>query len=133
MEVRNCPRCGKMFVFVGRKICPDCREKDERDFDRIREYLRSHPGANLEEIHEGTGVEKEKVLEFLREGRLEVRKNGITAVRKCEVCGRVISRGRICDDCVQQFKSPLKRGNSREVGKRSRMYITEIWEKKGRK
>lgn len=137
MEVRNCRRCGKMFVYVGRDLCPECREEDERDFDRVREYLRRHPRADIEELHQETGVEREKILGFLREGRLEVDRDGISSVYRCRICGKVISHGRICLDCLEKFKKPLpgKEGELEYENRRpgsSRMYIKEIWDKKGR-
>ena len=142
MEVRNCRRCGEMFVYVGRDICPHCREEDERDFDRVREYLRQYPRADIQELHRETGVEKEKILGFLREGRLEVDKDSARSVLNCRICGTPISRGRICMDCLQKFKQSQAGGAERELdyenrlpgssSKNSRMYIKDIWAKKGR-
>lgn len=138
MEVRNCRRCGKMFIYVGRDICPRCREEDERDFDRVREYLRHYPRADIQELHRETGVDKEKILNFLREGRLEIDRDGISSVSQCRICGRPISQGRICLKCLEKFKQPLpgREGEldyeNRRPGSSGRMYIKEIWDKKGR-
>ncbi|MGI6574707.1 MAG: MerR family transcriptional regulator [bacterium] len=137
MEVRNCPRCGKIFVYVGRKYCPECREQDERDFDRVRKYLRRNPGSNIDKINEDTKVEKEKILQFLREGRLEQSPAGLTPLQKCEICGKEIKLGRICDQCLKQFRSRIKvnsKGQAEiEMYNYGRMYVREMWERKQRK
>ena len=133
MEVRNCARCKKMFVYVGRKVCPDCRELDQQDFDRVRQFLQKTPSANLDVVHEGTGVDREKILEFIREGRLEVKKDGFGAINKCEICGTTLEHGRICDICLRQFKQSYSGIESKgSVGglDRGRMYISDRLDKR---
>lgn len=106
MEVRNCPRCGKIFVYTGFNLCPACRREEEELFERVEAFLRSHPGANLEAVAEGTGIAKEIILDFIRSGRL------VTALKtegllRCEICGRPIDQGRICKECAGRLKQGL--------------------------
>lgn len=56
MNLRNCPQCGKLFVYNIRNLCPECIKKDEKDFGCVRDYLYNHPRATIEEISEETGV-----------------------------------------------------------------------------
>ena len=30
MQVRNCIRCGKLFNYIGKPICYECIQQDER-------------------------------------------------------------------------------------------------------
>lgn len=111
MEVRNCPRCGKVFVYTGRRFCLDCFREQEEQFRQVEMYLRSHPGANLQTVADGTGVAKEVILEFIRSGRLVTLK--AEGLLRCEICGRPIDRGRICEACATQMKSGLGHGRVR--------------------
>ena len=56
MKLRNCPQCGKLFVYSHRNLCPECLKKDEQDFDTVRDFLYDNPQASLEEISEETRI-----------------------------------------------------------------------------
>lgn len=145
MKVRNCRRCGKMFVYVGRDVCPQCRAEEEEEFEQVREYLRNNPYADIEELYEKTGVKKETILSFLREGRLEVLDSSLGGIGRCRICGKRIPQGRICQECLQSFKVPPKKGrelagrdleedrgkDSRRLG--GRMYTANRLDKRRRK
>ncbi|NLJ34501.1 MAG: MerR family transcriptional regulator [Firmicutes bacterium] len=117
MEVRNCRRCGKMFVYLGRDVCPQCRAEEEQEFEEVRDYLRKSPYADLEELHRETGVKKETILSFLREGRLEVLDTSLGGLGRCRICGTKISQGRICQECLRSFKVPPKKGKELAGGR----------------
>ena len=106
MDIRNCTRCGKIYQYDGFKICPTCRREDEEDFLKVREYLYDYPGANLQEVHEATGVATSKIIEFLRQGRLEVAEDS-NLILQCEKCGTSIKTGRYCDKCALELKREL--------------------------
>ena len=106
-DVRNCPRCGRVFVYRGREICPSCVAEEEEQFERVRRFLRDSPGATLEEVEEATGVPVELVLAFLRQGRL-VAAEGLKGVLFCQRCGASIDEGYLCSQC--------SRALAREVG-----------------
>jgi len=106
MDIRNCTRCGKIYQYDGFKICPTCRREDEEDFLKVREYLYDYPGANLQEVHEATGVATSKIIEFLRQGRLEVAEES-NLILQCEKCGTSIKTGRYCDKCALELKREL--------------------------
>lgn len=105
MEVRNCPRCGKIFVYTGVNLCPACRREEEELFRQVRSFLHSHPGANLEEVAQGTGIDKGLILEFIRRGRLLPLKG--EGELRCEICGRPIEQGRICRECAGELTQGL--------------------------
>lgn len=107
MNLRNCPECGKLFVYNHRNLCPECLKKDEEDFDIVRDFLYKNPKATVEEISKKTGVSSKSILEFLKEGRLMLRSNNVNIILSCELCGEPIVSGRLCEKCSKKFKRGL--------------------------
>lgn len=115
MELRNCPVCGKLFVYTVRNMCPNCAKKDEENFEKVRQYLYDVPNATLDEITEKTGVPAKNVLEYLKEGRLMLKKTN-TNILSCERCGAPILTGKYCDKCADEMKKQLERLKNRAFG-----------------
>jgi flagellar operon protein (TIGR03826 family) len=92
----NCRSCGGLYDGRPNDLCPACRRLDAENFERIRKYLREHEGATVEEVSEATEVSVQRILGYLREGRLIER---INASYPCEACGAVIHAGRLCAEC----------------------------------
>lgn len=127
MNVRNCPRCGKMFrPLSGRRICPDCVKADLEEFHSVRDYLRDHPGANIFEVTEATGVPVRKIQEYIREGRLVVSESADWGVT-CENCGAPVKTGRLCPECTEKLAKEIKTAGvsnwgDRKIGDKMRVY-----------
>lgn len=112
-DLRNCKKCGKMFNYIGGPfICQPCKDEDEKDFKRVKEYLYSNPGATMSEVSEVLEVSVEKITRFLKEGRLEIVGEESNFILECESCGKSIRTGRYCDECSREvergFKSAVK-------------------------
>lgn len=107
MDLRNCPECGKLFVYNHRNLCPECLKKDEEDFERVRDFINNNPRATLEEVSEATEVSTKNILEYLKEGRLMLRSNNVNILLNCEICGEPILSGRICEKCSSKFRREL--------------------------
>lgn len=108
-DVRNCRRCGKIFNYIGGiPICPTCKEADEEDFKRVKEYLYKNPGATLSEVSSALDVSVEKIKAYLKEGRLEIIGNDGNMILECEVCGKAIRTGRFCDECSKDLTNELR-------------------------
>jgi flagellar operon protein (TIGR03826 family) len=128
-ELRNCPECGRLFAYQGKNVCKKCTENEEDEYMIVRKYVRDHSGATVFEVAEETGVEEEKILRFLRDGRLESR--GFNASLECERCGKKITSGRLCDACRSRLSSefnqaiPQKKENSytQSVRQGEKMFI----------
>ena len=112
MDLRNCSRCGNLFAYTGRNICNKCLNQEEEEYTIVRKYVRDHAGASVIEVSEATGVEEEKILQFIRDGRLK--SQGFTGVLACERCGKSINTGRFCVACMQQRDKEI-RGALRNV------------------
>lgn len=124
MDVRNCKECGKIYNYDGFKTCPTCRRKDEEDFVKVKEYIYDNPGANISEVQEATEVDSSKIIEFLRQDRLEIGE-GSNLLLECESCGVSIKSGRFCNKCKHDLekefggaiKPEVKIEKPRETGK----------------
>lgn len=111
MVMRNCARCGALFAYaLGAPICSDCKDKDEEDFKRIKDYLYEHPGATLIELCNVLEMKMEKIRHYLKEGRLEVQGDG-NMLLECESCGKSIATGRLCDGCSSNMRNGIKGAN----------------------
>ena len=108
MDLRNCPQCGKVFNFIRTNLCPECQEKDEQAFREIRKYITQHPGATAIEVSKNTGISEEKVLRFLREGRLSAGAEHQSNYT-CELCGKPVLRERYCLACREKLTECLKK------------------------
>ncbi len=103
---RKCKDCGKIFNFMGKSICPDCIKKRDEDFAKVRKYIYENPNARAEEIAEATEVDIKEILEFLKEGRLQLKH--ADGLLKCEKCGAPIATGTLCDRCTNSLNSHLR-------------------------
>ncbi len=123
MDIRNCRRCKKIYKYDGFKICHSCRQDDEADFKTVKEYLYENPGANISAVVKDTKVETKKVMEFLREGRLEIQGGGDISL-DCENCGVAITTGRYCPSCARDLQGEIgqamRSGKKEEVKKNKR-------------
>jgi len=106
-DLRNCPLCGKVFVRLTRNICPDCVEREEQEYETVRKYLKENPGASVPEIAEVTEVEENKILKWMREGRIEVSYSAGSGLT-CKRCGAVISAGNYCSKCARALAAQMK-------------------------
>lgn len=105
-NLRNCSQCGRLFPYAGRNICGKCLEKEEEEFQLVRKYVRDHPGAGVLEVAEATEIEQDKILQFLRDGRLQSK--GLTTSLACERCGVLISSGRWCEKCTNEVNAEIR-------------------------
>lgn len=108
-EIRNCPRCGKIFTYMGRPICRKCLETEENEFKVVKEYIYDNPGATISEVSQETGVTVERIMRFLREERLEIKSENSNLLLECERCGRAIRSGRFCENCKEDINRSFKR------------------------
>jgi len=105
MNIRHCKKCGRLYQYDGEKLCMKCRNDEEDEFYKVREYLYDNPNASIVETSEETGVDEEKILKYLRDGRLELK--GENLLLECERCGTPIPTGRYCSKCVKEMQNEL--------------------------
>jgi uncharacterized OB-fold protein len=103
VEISTCPECGRIFVDAGTGMCIECAREEERQYETVRKYLSENPSVSIDFLCSETGVKKEKILKFLRQGRL-LQVNITGADLRCEVCGTIILSGRVCEKCVKKLQ-----------------------------
>ena len=103
MDLKTCKKCGRMFSGKeDQEYCNKCRLDIEDHFRIVREYVYDHPNATVNEVSDETGVEKKEVLEYLRDGRLELKEESVDL--SCMRCGKPIKSGRMCNECGNEIK-----------------------------
>lgn len=104
MDVRNCPRCGNIFLYGGLRLCENCRKIEEQEFEIVKAYLQKNPGTTVEKVAEDTGVSLQQIMSFVRNGRLSEEAKNITGtVLFCERCEKSILEGRLCLECQREL------------------------------
>lgn len=109
VQIKNCFRCRGLFVPPKSdpkiRYCKECLEKESNEFKLIKEYLSTYPNAGIEDISLETGVDKEILIQFLKEGKLEITSGN--CVLNCEKCFEPIKFGRYCKECTTQLSKNL--------------------------
>lgn len=112
MNIIKCKLCREPFQSYGNPVCPVCLEQVDKDFFVVRDYIYDNPSqANIEKIAEATGVKEAHIVYLLEEDRLST-KGGLGGANfgsklKCQVCGREISSGNLCDSCKSALTKEL--------------------------
>ena len=87
MDVRNCPRCGNIFLFHGFRLCESCRGIEDKEYEIVK-----------------TGVSRQQILYFIRSGRLsEEIKYFSELPLYCERCEKPITQGKLCKECQNEL------------------------------
>lgn len=108
MNLMNCSKCKKLFVSIGRSICPECLERERNEFDMVRKYLAENPHSTASQIAEATGVQESVIIDLVKKGSISAEKAII--IYDCEICGRPIHSGRVCSICKEKLTTELKEG-----------------------
>ena len=104
-ELSNCKMCGRLFQANELvKVCQNCTEQDESNYNELRGYLIEHPRASIYEVATNLNISINKIKYFLREGRIEIVEND-NRFLLCEECGQSIHSGRYCNECVHKHST----------------------------
>lgn len=104
VEIANCKECGRLYQRVSREICPECLRNEEALFSRVKEYIRAHGHASIPEICGVIDISEEKLMKFMRDGRL-ISTNAVDY--PCERCGKPIRAGKMCEKCQANLQAAL--------------------------
>lgn len=116
MNLKNCPRCGKLFMPTIKDICPNCLREIDQEYDKCSKFLRENRGASMNQLHEETDVSIKQIMTFIREGRITVTQMPNLSY-PCESCGEAIKAGTICDNCRKRLANEM--ANSEEDKRRA--------------
>ena len=107
MAIINCPKCGKLFSNDSGAICALCRKEDLDVFEKVRLYIKDNPDRSIAEVAKETEVSQKKIIRYIREGKIEISEGMLEDVR-CEACGKPLTTGRYCPECLNRLSSDLK-------------------------
>lgn len=129
-----CAACGGVMVFkgVGEYQCEDCKSVAYDDYGKVRLYIESHRGATAPEIEAATGVKQRTIRNMLKEGRLEVAPDSKSFLH-CEMCGKAIRYGRLCQECELNYHRHLEEKQRQERRNAIHGFGLEIEESSGEK
>ena len=108
MALKNCLQCGKVFSSDVSELCPECKKKEEDDYDLVYKYLEENPRSTADKVSEETGVDKDLILKFLRQGRLKTVEISPESLPKCISCGQPIESSKLCPKCAKAFEEKVK-------------------------
>lgn len=134
MTMKNCSECGRIFAHPTSSICQDCKREDERDFEKVRDFLREYKDTDINVVSERTGVSVNKITRYLREGRLLSSGLSSSLNIQCERCDAPIQSGRYCESCKHDLHKDMEttkretseKKSAKEKGKKKkkeRMFI----------
>lgn len=108
-NLKNCVKCGKIFVPVGpERYCADCRRKQEDQEREISRYVRDHPGVSIETAAEALDAPKRLVKRMAFQGKFSAG-TGKAFAHSCLNCGRTITQGTYCADCLEKLRNESKK------------------------
>ncbi|MFS0821615.1 TIGR03826 family flagellar region protein [Bacillus sp. 1P02SD] len=108
-ELMNCPNCGALFVKTNlRDVCEKCYKAEEVAFETVYKFIRKKENrtATIFEASEGTGVDEELIIKFIRTGRLKLAQFPNLGY-PCQKCRTIIREGILCDTCSRELRSEL--------------------------
>ena len=107
-QLANCAKCNKLFIETIKPICNDCVKKVEEDFKKVNQFIRAKENkeSTMMEVSEATGVSMEQIEQFIREKRLIVKHNPNLGY-SCELCGTLITHGKMCLSCNDNLKKEI--------------------------
>ncbi len=119
-ELLNCPNCGSLYVKTNlRDVCEKCYKEEEIAFETVYSFIRKKENrtATIFEASEGTGVEEELIIKFIRIGKLKLAQFPNLGY-PCQKCRTIIREGILCDDCSKELRSELSTFEQEEERKK---------------
>lgn len=74
-------------------------------------YVRDNPGVSIQEAAKATGISEKIVKRMAREGMFVTQGFATNITYPCTSCGKPISSGTYCTDCLQRLRSETKKAS----------------------
>ena len=108
MEVMNCRNCKRLFNYsTGPMICPACKDKLEKKFGEVKQFIRENPNKNISEISKEMDVSVQQLKTWIRQERLCFTDDSAVTI-ECEKCGAPIKTGHYCEKCKKEVVNTLE-------------------------
>lgn len=118
-----CESCGGKMAYKGGGTykCESCDAIAYDDYGKVKKYLDEHGPTPAIYIARATGVNKDLIEMFLKQGKLEIPEGSKFYIR-CEKCGCSLKSGRYCEECAKALKSGNKRVTAHDIGERPKYH-----------
>lgn len=128
-NTKECKICHKLLSadYEG-DVCPHCQEEDL--FMRVKDYIRSNV-VNEYMVADHFQISIKKVRNWIKEGRIEyVEKDTQIVGTKCQRCGKPVSFGTLCPDCMRLMNYNNKKSNLHRISKVRKTIVCVSWNNK---
>lgn len=101
-DVGGCKECHRTLPKnYTEEVCPACKER--LLFSKVKEYIRNNDVTEYDVAREFS-IPLMKVKGWIREGRIEYKElnNPTLQSLHCQECGKSISFGSLCPDCLRK-------------------------------
>lgn len=72
-EAKQCKECNGTFLYTTNdQLCLSCSQKNELEFQRIKEYLKHHPRSSIGVVATALDINVAHIQKYIEEGRLEM-------------------------------------------------------------
>lgn len=110
---KYCEVCNRpMSTTYEKAVCPQCEE--EALFRKVRDYIRANDVTEYDVAYE-FHISLRKVKKWIQEGRIEYKEEpSVKSLKgiRCKVCGKPVTFGTICPECMKQSAMPVHDSNS---------------------
>lgn len=69
-ELEFCSKCGRLSENIKLDLCPNCLEDERNEFQKIRDYLKSHPRSSAMDIALATNIPINKITRYIKDNSL---------------------------------------------------------------
>ena len=109
-KLRNCIQCGKVFLSQEREdLCNDCKAMYYELEEKVKTYVKDHPGVSMVKVCEDTGVSKKLIQHMMRSGVFMDMPMGENYMYPCASCGTPIKIGTYCTSCLTRLRNETKK------------------------
>ncbi|WP_211202300.1 TIGR03826 family flagellar region protein [Salicibibacter cibarius] len=125
-ELANCPECGALYVKMVISLCDRCCRSREKRFDKVYEFLRKKANreSTISETAVHTGVSETEILEFIREGRLQLADFPNFHIL-CAFCGDATRNSRLCKSCETELQGDIANINDTKKTYTENVYVNK--------
>lgn len=107
-KVKSCKKCKSLFeTSMEQEICPVCKDRLNKVFDKVRVYIRRNIRADVQEVSEKCDVTTKQIMDWVREERLFFTEDSNVTL-PCIECGEMIRIGKYCESCKKKVHKVLK-------------------------
>ncbi len=78
-ELKQCKECNGTFLYTTNdNLCLSCSQKNELEFQKIKEYLKRFPKSSIGAVATALDITVANIQKYIDQGRLEMLEKKIT-------------------------------------------------------